>query len=67
MAFSRLLMTLGTILLSLGVVLPFLMLTHVIPSTFFLNFFSSGASTLGLALGMSGLSRLTTVNKNRRE
>jgi hypothetical protein len=41
-------------LVVLGVVLPFLMVLHVIESTFFLNFFSYGASLAGLFLGLIG-------------
>jgi hypothetical protein len=51
----RLLFTLSLILLSLGMILPFMMVIQVINSSFFLNFFASGSSTLGLALGMAGL------------
>ena len=50
----RLLLSLGVILLLLGVILPFLMVMHVLESTFFLNFFSWGASVTGLALGTIG-------------
>lgn len=48
------LILIGFILSLLGVALPFLMVVHVVPSTFFLNFFSFGASLLGLALGIAG-------------
>jgi len=44
----------GFLLSVLGVVLPFLMLIQVVPSTFFLNFFSAGAMIVGLALGIIG-------------
>jgi hypothetical protein len=44
----------GLGLVILGVVLPFLMVLHVIESTFFLNFFSYGASLVGLFLGLIG-------------
>ena len=37
-----------------GVSLPFLMLIHTLPSTFFLNFFSFFASMTGLILGIVG-------------
>ena len=50
----RLLLSLGVFLLLLGVVLPFLMVMRVLESTFFLNFFSWGASVTGLALGTIG-------------
>jgi hypothetical protein len=38
----------------LGIILPFLMVIQVLESTFFLNFFSWGASVAGLALGTIG-------------
>ncbi len=44
----------GFILLTLGWVLPLLMVLHVLPSTLFLNFFSYIASVLGLFLGIWG-------------
>ena len=40
----RLMVSLGLTLMLLGIILPFLMLIHVLESTFFLNFFSWGAS-----------------------
>lgn len=39
-----------------GMVLPFLMVLRLLPSTFFLNFFSYGISVLGLFLGLIGAS-----------
>jgi len=54
----RLLLTLGLTLMLLGIILPFLMVIHVVPSTFFLNFFSWGASVAGLALGMIGVAMM---------
>jgi hypothetical protein len=54
---------LGMFLAILGVVLPFLMVLHVIQSTFFLNFFSYGASLVGLILGVIGVSRYVRTNK----
>ncbi|HNA88602.1 MAG TPA: hypothetical protein PK414_11025 [Anaerolineales bacterium] len=51
----RFLLTFSLILLFLGMILPFMMVIRVIDSSFFLNFFASGASTLGLMLGMVGL------------
>ena len=44
----------GFFLTLAGVVLPFLMVIHVLESTFFLNFFSFGAQVVGLFLGMIG-------------
>jgi len=51
----RLLLTLGLILMLLGVILPFLMVIHLIESTFFLNFFAWGASVSGVFLGFIGV------------
>jgi hypothetical protein len=48
------LLSLGEILMLLGIVLPFLMVIQVLESTFFLNFFSWGASVAGLSLGTIG-------------
>jgi hypothetical protein len=47
----------GLLLSLTGVILPFLMVIHLIPSTFFLNFFSYGVSLAGLFLGVIGASR----------
>ena len=52
------LIVIGFVLSMLGVALPFLMVVHIIPSTFFLNFFSFGASMLGLILGIAGAALL---------
>ncbi|HEX6036326.1 MAG TPA: hypothetical protein VFY83_17940 [Anaerolineales bacterium] len=50
----RFLLSLGVFLMLLGIVLPFLMVVRVLESTFFLNFFSWGASVAGLAFGTIG-------------
>jgi hypothetical protein len=39
-----------------GVVLPFLMVMGILPSSFFLNFFAYGISVTGLFLGVIGAS-----------
>ena len=54
----------GFLLALMGVVLPFLMVIHIIPSTFFLNFFSYGVSLAGLFLGVIGASRYIRGNRN---
>ena len=43
---------LGVVLQVMGCGLPFLMLIHVFDSTFFLNFFSWGASVSGFFIGL---------------
>jgi hypothetical protein len=54
-------------LMVLGVVLPFLMVLHVIESSFFLNFLAYTAQALGFILGFIGLaiSRGRDERKNR--
>ena len=54
---------LGLFLMVLGIVLPFLIVIKLLESTFFLNFFSWGASVAGLALGMVGFAM---YSRNRR-
>ncbi len=50
----RLLLSLGLTLMLVGILLPFLMVIRVLESTFFLNFFSWGASVAGLSFGTIG-------------
>ena len=59
----RLLLVLGLTLMLLGIILPFLMLIHVLESTFFLNFFSWGASVAGLAFGTIGFAMYSRGQK----
>lgn len=60
----RLMLGLGLFLMVLGIVLPFLIVIKLLESTFFLNFFSWGASVAGLALGMVGFAM---YSRNRRD
>ena len=53
----------GMTLMLAGIVLPFLMVIHVLESTFFLNFFSWGASVAGLAFGTIGLPPYAGIGK----
>jgi hypothetical protein len=55
----------GLVLVILGAVLPFLMVLHVLESTFFLNYFSYGASLVGLFLGVIGSA--TYVRQKRKK
>jgi hypothetical protein len=59
----RLLLILGVTLMLLGIILPFLMLIHMLESTFFLNFFSWGASVAGLAFGTIGFAMYSMERK----
>jgi hypothetical protein len=58
------LIVIGFLLSLTGVALPLLIVIHVLPSTFFLNFFSFGASMLGVFLGIVGASYY--VRRNRK-
>jgi hypothetical protein len=53
----------GFALAVLGVVLPFLMVLHILKSTFFLNFFSYTASLVGLILGIIGAASYVRLKK----
>ncbi|HEX7620980.1 MAG TPA: hypothetical protein VF359_07270 [Anaerolineales bacterium] len=53
----------GFVLVVLGAVLPFLMVLHVLESTFFLNFFSYVASLVGLILGIIGAAMYIRIKK----
>lgn len=48
------LLLIGVSLMSVGVLLPFLMVVHVLEPTFFLNFLSFGAQVTGSFLGFIG-------------
>lgn len=58
------LLALGLFLMVLGIVLPFLIVIKILESTFFLNFFSWGASVAGLSMGMIGFAM---YSRNRRD
>jgi hypothetical protein len=60
----RLLLSVGLILMLLGVVLPFLMVIGALESTFFLNFFSWGASVAGLSFGTIGFAMYSKTKRN---
>jgi len=59
------LILLGFILSMMGVVFPLLMVIQILPSTFFLNFFSYAASMTGLFLGIIGASRYVKENRKK--
>ena len=59
----RLLLSLGLILMLLGVTLPLLMVMRMLESTFFLNFVSWGASISGFFLGFIGVATWTKMRK----
>ena len=59
----RLLISLGLVLMLMGVILPYLMLAKVVESTFLLNFISWDASVAGMFLGSIGGSMWVKMNK----
>ncbi len=59
----RLLLTLGLLMMFAGIILPFLMVIKILESTFFMNFFAWGLSSLGLALGMVGFALTRWMGK----
>lgn len=56
----------GGILVLVGVILPFLMVLRVIPSTYALNFISYIASFVGLMAGIIG-SALYVSNRRKKD
>jgi hypothetical protein len=48
------LLIVGVFLLLVGVIMPYLMVVHILESTFFLNFLSFGAQVVGSFLGFIG-------------
>jgi hypothetical protein len=63
------LLLIAIILLLFGCIMPFLMVTQVVESTFFLNFLSFTASVGGLFLGIIGVAmqRLRTDKKKEED
>ncbi len=61
----RLLLGIGLFLLLLGVILPLLMITQVLESTFFLNFLAYTSSVVGLMVGMMGAFLFATRNRRK--
>ena len=57
------LIAIGFVLVLLGFVLPFLMMTRVIESTILLNFLSYGASVCGLFLGLIGAAMYVRIHR----
>lgn len=49
-----------------GVTLPFLMIMHVLESTFFLNFLTFILMLIGLVVGILGAADLMRSNRNDR-
>ncbi len=61
------LMAIAICMMIFGAVMPFLMVLHLVASTFFLNFLSFLASTLGFFLGMISFSSLRIKSKHNKD
>jgi hypothetical protein len=59
------LLVLAVFLLLFGCIMPFLMVLHLVESTFFLNFLSFAASVLGFFLGLAGIAGARVVQKDK--
>lgn len=57
---------LGFVLVLAGAVLPVLMVMQVLQSTLLLNFFSYGASVVGLFLGLLGASSYVRETRSKK-
>ena len=55
----------GFVLVVLGAVLPFLMVMQILKSTFFLNFFSYGATVAGIFLGLIGATQYVREHRGK--
>ncbi len=62
----KLLMWISFLLMLFGVIMPLLMVIQVVQSTFFWNFLSFGASTLGLFIGIIAVAS-SKLKKDKRE
>lgn len=59
------LIIIATGMMLLGVIIPFLMVLHLLESTFFLNFLAAISSTLGFFLGFIGVALLRSSEKQK--
>lgn len=55
----------GFVLVSLGLVLAWLLVLHILPSTFFLNFISYFSSVAGVYLGVIGTALYVRLNRKK--
>jgi hypothetical protein len=61
------LLLIGFLMMVVGIILPFLMVTKVIESTFFLNFFSYFLQVGGLFMGIVGVGYLVSYRKSKNK
>lgn len=67
MQLSNRLFLIGFLCVLAGAVLPFLMVMRILPSTFFLNFFSFIVSVVGIFLGVIGVAMYVGKTKYKRD
>ena len=63
----RSIILIGFVLVFLGFLLPLLIVIKVLDSTYFLNFFSFAASTLGLFMGIMGAAQYYVEIRRKRD
>jgi hypothetical protein len=61
------LILIGFVLVTAGMVLPFLMVLRALESTFFLNFLAFAASVAGLFLGIIGGSMYVKLSQKKKK
>jgi hypothetical protein len=59
------LLLIGFLMMVVGIILPFLMVTKIIESTFFLNFFSYFIQVGGLFLSIVGIGYVVSFRKSK--
>lgn len=62
----KLMIWLGTALMIMGIIFPFLMVIKLVESTFFLNFFSYGASLGGMMMATIGIAYISITRRRER-
>lgn len=65
-AHPKRLFVIAVFLMVFGVIMPFLMVIHLVESTFFLNFLSYGVLMLGLLLGIVSVA-MQNVGQNKKD
>ena len=59
----KLLLSIGFVMVTLGMILPFLLVMHILEPTYFLSFLSWFATVIGLFLGFVGSAMYVRLKK----